>query len=189
MTRSLPFGTSSRPCFASSAVMSSSLSQIGTSTASVTLSFASMNCWRRSCRRRLSPTVGITSAAARVAAFSFRFTMMRPTSANVGCACDALFWNKNRHRLLATRFRYHLAEPVDVRAHFSEALGCAVELHAITLTMEHVHRMLDGIELVKQLRNRPAQIGCVGSPWRRWKHAYHVGTRAVFFKRRKITGQ
>ena len=48
-----------------------------------------MNCCSRSWRRRLLPTVEFTSAAARVAAFSLRLTMMRPASANAGCACDA----------------------------------------------------------------------------------------------------
>lgn len=51
--------------------MSAAVSQIGISTATVTLSLASMKRCSVSCRKRLSPTAGRTSAAARVAKFPF----------------------------------------------------------------------------------------------------------------------
>ena len=51
------------------------VSQIGISTATVTLSLASMKRCSVSCRKRLSPTVGTISAAVRVAKFSFSTTM------------------------------------------------------------------------------------------------------------------
>ena len=55
--------------------MSAAVSQIGISTATVTLSLASMKRCSVSCRKRLFPTAGITRAAARVAKFSFSTTI------------------------------------------------------------------------------------------------------------------
>ena len=77
------------PCWCSSAAMACSAGQIGISIATVTLSLASMNFCKVSWRSLLFPTAGMMRAAASVAAFCLRFTMMRETSANSGCAWDA----------------------------------------------------------------------------------------------------
>lgn len=57
-------------------------SQIGTSTASVVESLASINRWSASCPKPLLPTVGMTSAAMRVAKFFFSATIKRDAPAN-----------------------------------------------------------------------------------------------------------
>ena len=59
------------------ALMSSSVSQIGISIATVTLSLASMKRCSVSWRSLLLPTAGMMSAAVSVAAFSLRLMMMR----------------------------------------------------------------------------------------------------------------
>lgn len=82
-------GASSMRCCCSRAAMSASVSQIGISIATVTLSLASMNRCSVSCRSLLLPTAGMMSAAVCVAAFSFRLTMMRDASAQLGVACEA----------------------------------------------------------------------------------------------------
>jgi hypothetical protein len=82
-------GASSMPyCFSISS-MSASVSQIGTSAARVTLSFASMKRWSVSLRSLLLPTAGMMRAALSVAAFSLRVTMACEASANSGRAWDA----------------------------------------------------------------------------------------------------
>jgi hypothetical protein len=68
-------------------------------------------------------------------------------------------------------FGNHVADGVHVAEHFVEALGRALKLRTVALAVEHVHRMLDCIELVEQLRDRLAQFRCVGSSWRRSEHA------------------
>src|SRR5438105_3410928 len=62
------------PYCRSRAAMSSAPSQMGTSTATVTESLASMNLCKASCRSRLLPTAGMMSAAVRVMKFSFDIT-------------------------------------------------------------------------------------------------------------------
>lgn len=84
--------------------------------------------------------------------------------------------------VLCTCFREHVAKRVHVTEHFVEALGRALKLRTVALAMEHVHRMLDGVELVEELRDRLAQFRCVGSSWRRCEHAKDVGTKVVLFK-------
>ena len=68
---------SSMRYLSSRAVMS-----FGTSTASVTLSFAGMTCCKRLRRSRLLPTIGMMRTAARVAAFSLRLAIIFAASAN-----------------------------------------------------------------------------------------------------------
>ena len=77
-------GASSIPCSRSSEAMSASVSQIGISMATVTLSLASMKFCNVSWRSLLLPTAGMINSAAAVAAFCFLLTMMRETSANSG---------------------------------------------------------------------------------------------------------
>jgi hypothetical protein len=69
----------------------------------------------------------------------------------------------------------HVAESVHVAQHLIEALGGALELCAITFALKRVHRLLDDVKQVKQLRDRPTQLGGVGSSWRRGKHGQKNG--------------
>jgi hypothetical protein len=65
----------------------------------------------------------------------------------------------------------HVAETIHLAQHFIEAFGGALELGTITFALKSVHRLLDNVKQVKQLRDRPTQLGGVGSSWRRGKHA------------------
>jgi transposase len=87
--------TSATPCSRSSSAMVSRASQIGTSTASVVESLASMKRWSASWRSRLSPTVGMTSPAMRVAKFSFSTTISREVLILVSGVCDARSLSRN----------------------------------------------------------------------------------------------
>lgn len=74
---------------ASSAVISASSSQMGISTATVTLSLQSMNRWRVSCLSLLLPTAGMINSAVSVAALRLLLMTMRGAFAQGGVACDA----------------------------------------------------------------------------------------------------
>jgi hypothetical protein len=89
-------GKSATPCSRSSSAMASRASQIGTSTASVVESLASMKRWSALCRSRLSPTVGMTSPAMRVAKFSFSTTMSREVLIFASGVCDARWLSRDR---------------------------------------------------------------------------------------------
>jgi hypothetical protein len=69
--------------------------------------------------------------------------------------------------------------------HFIELLGRTLELCAVTFALEEVHRVLDDVEEVEQLRDGPTQLGCVSSSWRRCKHVEKMGASGICFKRAK----
>src|SRR5262245_62630549 len=89
-------------------------------------------------------------------------------------------------RLPAARFRYHVTERVHLAKHFIEVLGGAPEFRRVTLAVEHVHAVLDCVELVGKWRNGLTQCGCVGSSWCRCKYNWNVERRGVFSKRRNV---
>ena len=73
----------------SMAAMSSAWSQMGTSTAIVVKSLASMKRCKAAWRAWLLPVVGNTSAAVRVAVFSFGIAMRLLSAMNGEAACEA----------------------------------------------------------------------------------------------------
>jgi hypothetical protein len=89
---------SSIPCASSSNAMSSSVSQIGISIATVTQSLMGINRCSVSCRNLLLPTAGMMNAAVSVAPLCFEFTTMRETSANDGSACEARAFGPSSRR-------------------------------------------------------------------------------------------
>ena len=84
MERGAPPAASSMPYLVSSWVISSSVSQMGISMATVLELFASMKFCSVSCRSLLVPTAGMISAAVSVAVFSLRLMTRRLVSANAG---------------------------------------------------------------------------------------------------------
>ena len=93
-----PPAASSMPYLVSRLAISSSVSQIGISTAIVLESFASMKFCSVSCRSLLAPTAGMTSEAVSVAVFSLRLMTMRLGSAKAGRACEARAFGSSSRR-------------------------------------------------------------------------------------------
>src|SRR5262245_21462277 len=84
---------------------------------------------------------------------------------------------------VAAGFGNHVAEGVHVAEHFIEPLGRTLELRTITLALEEIHRVLDDVEEVEQLRDGPTQLSCVSSSWRRREHSEKMGASGICFKR------
>jgi hypothetical protein len=84
-------------------------------------------------------------------------------------------------------FRDHVAQSVNVAEHFLKAVGGTLEFRSITFALETVHCLLDHVEQVKELGNSPTQLGCVGSSWRRCKHAEKMGAKGLCFKPSNMT--
>lgn len=99
-------GASIIPHCRSIAVISSSRSQIGTSTATVTESAASMNVCKRLCRSRLFALVGMMRPAMRVAVFSFGSATRRLGSMKSSPAFEA----RSLVRKLAQRNEVHAGD-------------------------------------------------------------------------------
>jgi hypothetical protein len=76
----------------------------------------------------------------------------------------------------------HLAEPIDMHEHGTETVRGAIKFTPITLTVEELHGMLDGKNLVKELRDCLTEPQAFRSPWGCCCHNSHVGTKAKLFK-------
>jgi hypothetical protein len=82
----------------------------------------------------------------------------------------------------AASVRNDVAEVIDVPEHLVEAFSRARQFSPITFPEKDAHRVLDGIEVVEELRDRLTQLRCFSSSWRRCKHLQNMGTNTVLFK-------
>lgn len=86
----------------------------------------------------------------------------------------------------AASFRNYVAEAVNVPEHLVEVFRRALKFSPITFPVKDAHRVLDGIEVVEELRDRLTQLRCFSSSWRRrCKHLQNMGTNTVLFKAKR----